>query len=53
MVKVWIIYTLAFGYPLPTSNSKEFDTRAGCEAYMGASYGLAIIDAFKLVCSTK
>ena len=49
---VWIIYTLMFGYPVPTHDEHEFTNRAACEIHKH-SYSEQIVDAFKLVCSTK
>jgi hypothetical protein len=49
---IWIIYTLMFGYPVPTHDEHEFSTRAACEIHKH-SYSEQIVDAFKLVCSTK
>jgi hypothetical protein len=49
---IWIIYTLMFGYPVPTHDEHEFTNRAACEIYKH-SYSEQVVDAFKLVCSTK
>ena len=49
---IWIIYTLMFGYPVPTHDEHEFTNRAACEIHKH-SYSEQIVDAFKLVCSTK
>jgi hypothetical protein len=49
---VWIIYTLMFGYPVPTHDEHEFTNRAACEIHKH-SYSEQIVEAFKLVCSTK
>ena len=49
---VWIIYTLMFGYPVPTHDEHEFTNRAACEIHKH-SYSEQIVDAFKLVCSRK
>ena len=49
---VWIIYTLMFGYPVPTHDEHEFTNRAACEIHKH-SYSEQIVDAFKLICSTK
>ena len=49
---IWIIYTLMFGYPVPTHDEHEFSNRAACEIHKH-SYSEQIVDAFKLVCSTK
>jgi hypothetical protein len=49
---VWIIYTLMFGYPVPTHDEHEFTNRAACEIHKH-SYSEQIVEAFQLVCSTK
>jgi hypothetical protein len=49
---IWIIYTLMFGYPVPTRDEHEFTNRTACEIYKH-SYSEQVVDAFKLVCSTK
>ena len=49
---IWIVYTLMFGYPVPTRDEHEFTNRAACEIHKH-SYSEQIVDAFKLVCSTK
>jgi hypothetical protein len=49
---VWIIYTLMFGYPVPTYDEHEFTNQTACEIHKH-SYSEQIVDAFKLVCSTK
>ena len=48
----WIIYTLMFGYPVPTHDEHEFTNRAACEIHKH-SYSEQIVEAFQLVCSTK
>ena len=49
---IWIIYTLMFGYPVPTHDAHEFTNRAACEIHKH-SYSEQIVEAFQLVCSTK
>ena len=49
---IWIIYTLMFGYPVPTQGGHEFTNRTACEIHKH-SYSEQIVEAFKLVCSTK
>ena len=49
---IWIIYTLMFGYPVPTHDEHEFTNRAACEIHKH-SYSEQIVEAFQLVCSTK
>ena len=49
---IWIIYTLMFGYPVPTHGEHEFTNKTACEIYKH-SYSEQVVDAFKLVCSTK
>lgn len=49
---IWIIYTLMFGYPVPTHDEHEFTNRTACEIHKH-SYSEQVVDAFKLVCSTR
>ena len=49
---IWIIYTLMFGYPVPTHDEHEFTNQAACEIHKH-SYSEQIVEAFKLVCSRK
>jgi hypothetical protein len=49
---IWIVYTLMFGYPVPTYDEHEFTNRTACEIHMHA-YSEQIVNAFKLVCSRK
>ena len=49
---IWIIYTLMFGYPVPTHDEHEFTSRAACEIHKH-SYSEQIVDAFQLVCSRR
>jgi hypothetical protein len=51
-VAIWIVYTLMFGYPVPTYDEHEFTNRSACEIHMH-SYSEQIVSAFKLVCSRK
>jgi hypothetical protein len=49
---VWIVYTLMFGYPVPTSDEHEFTNQTACVIHM-RSYTQQIIDAFQLVCARR
>jgi len=49
---IWIVYTLMFGYPVPTMGNREFATQSGCELYKH-SLDERVVEAFKLVCSTR
>jgi hypothetical protein len=49
---IWIIYTLIFGYPVPTHDEHEFTNQAACEIHKH-SYGEQIVSSFQLVCSRK
>ena len=49
---IWIVYTLMFGYPVPTYDKHEFTYRTACEIHVH-SYSEQIVSAFKLVCSKK
>jgi hypothetical protein len=49
---IWIIYTLMFGYPVPTSDEHEFTNQTACEIHKHL-YGEEVISNFRLVCSRK
>ena len=49
---VWIIYTLMFGYPVPTLEARQFTTESACIIHM-RSYSQQIIDSFQLVCARR
>ena len=49
---VGIIYTLMFGYPIPTRDEHEFTNQTACVIHMH-SYTQEIIDAFQLVCARR
>jgi hypothetical protein len=51
--KSWVIYTLMFGYPIPTNDTQSFDNKTACQIYLHVVYGEVITQAFDLVCSTK
>jgi len=44
---IWIIYTLMFGYPVPTHDEHEFTNRAACEIHKH-SYSEQIVEASSL-----
>ena len=49
---VWMIYTLMFGYPVPTLEAHEFTSESACIIHM-RSFSQQIIDSFKLVCARR
>ena len=49
---VWIIYTLMFGYPIPTRDEHEFTNQTACVIHMHF-YTQEVIDAFQLVCARR
>jgi hypothetical protein len=49
---IWIVYTLMFGYPVPTRDSPEFTNQTACVIYMH-SFSQQVIDAFQLVCARR
>ena len=49
---VWIIYTLMFGYPVPTHDAHEFTNQTACLIHMH-SYTQEIVDAFQLLCARR
>lgn len=48
----WIIYTLMFGYPVPTYDEHEFTTESACIVHM-RSFSQQIIDSFQLRCARR
>ena len=49
---IWIVYTLMFGYPVPTYDEHEFTNEAACVIHM-RSYTQQVIGAFQLVCARR
>jgi hypothetical protein len=47
---IWIVYTLMFGYPVPTLESPQFSNEASCQIYL-ATLDEQVVKAFQLVCS--
>ena len=47
---IWIIYTLMFGYPVPTRDSPQFTNQTSCLIYLG-TLDQQVVNAFQLVCS--
>ena len=50
---VWIVYTLAFGYPLEVPNHAAFTNKSACQIYLHMTYADTDIEAFNLKCATK
>jgi hypothetical protein len=46
-----VIYTMMFGYPIPTDDSPQFDNQTACQIYLHTRYSDAVVDAFQPVCS--
>ena len=47
---IWLVYTLMFGYPVPTLSSPEFTNETSCQVYLG-TLDQQVVKAFQLVCS--
>jgi hypothetical protein len=47
---VWIIFTLMFGYPVPTLESPQFSNEASCLVYLG-TLDAQVVKSFQLICS--
>jgi hypothetical protein len=47
---IWIVYTLMFGYPVPTLEGPHFNNEISCQVYLG-TLDQQIVEAFQLVCS--
>lgn len=47
---IWLVYTLMFGYPLPTLESSRFSNQTACLIHLG-TLDQQVVKAFQLVCS--
>jgi hypothetical protein len=47
---IWLVYTLMFGYPVPTLSSPQFTNQTSCLIYLGR-LDQQVVQAFQLVCS--
>jgi hypothetical protein len=47
---IWLVFTLMFGYPVPTLHSPQFGNEASCLFYLG-TLDEQVVKAFQLVCS--
>ena len=47
---IWLVYTLMFGYPVPTLSSPQFANETSCQIYLG-TLDQQVVKAFQLVCS--
>jgi hypothetical protein len=47
---IWLVYTLMFGYPVPTLSSPQFSNQTSCLIYLG-TLDQQVVQAFQLVCS--
>jgi hypothetical protein len=49
---IWIVYTLMFGYPVPTPESPQFNNETACRVYLG-TLDEQVVKAFQLLCSRE
>jgi hypothetical protein len=49
-MKAFMVYTLLFGYALPTHDEYKFDTKSACQLYLHVNYTQSVVDTFKLYC---
>jgi hypothetical protein len=47
---IWLVYTLMFGYPVPTLSSPQFANETSCLVYLG-TIDQQVVKAFQLMCS--
>jgi len=52
-MKVWLVYTLLFGYPVPLPDSPEFSNETACVIYIGGERLAQVREVFKLKCASK
>lgn len=50
MPKIWMIYTLMFGYGVPTKDEAVFTNESACQIYLHTHYDPTIQEAFKVIC---
>lgn len=51
MIKGWVIYTLMFGYGIPTYDDASFTTESACQIYLATKYRESVRDTFKVYCT--
>lgn len=52
-MKVWVICTMLFGYPMPLPDGPEFTNESACIAAIGSMRLATVRESFKLVCVQK
>ena len=51
MTKVFVIYTLMFGYGMPTHDTVQFTNESACQIYLHMHYGEDVQKAFRIYCA--
>ena len=51
MTKIFVIYTLMFGYGMPTRDTAQFTNESACQIYLHNTYKESVISAFKIYCA--
>lgn len=49
--KIFVIYTMMFGYGIPTNDDAKFTTESACQIYLHTTYKESVQQAFKLYCT--
>lgn len=50
MIQTWMVYTLMFGFGMPTHDDTTFTNKSACQIYIHVEYTEPVQNAFKLVC---
>lgn len=51
VAKVWIVYTMMTGHPVPLINSPEFTNKTACDIYLSRA-GKAV-ESLRMYCDEK
>jgi hypothetical protein len=49
-MKTFVIYTMLFGFGMPTHDEAHFTNMSGCQVYLAATYDEQVRESFKLIC---
>jgi hypothetical protein len=50
MIKTWMVYTMMFGFGLPTHDDTTFTNESACQIYLHMQYPEQVQNAFSLIC---
>lgn len=51
MTKIFVIYTMLFGYGIPTRDTEQFTNESACQIYLHTRYPESIQKSFQLYCN--